>query len=103
MPGLVEGRVHCDPVQPRRELGTAVERGNAARNCDERFLRGVARVLTVGQDAPAYRVHTVGVPFEERLETAAVTACGSRREFRVGASLCRMPTAAHPTITIPRP
>ena len=60
--------------------GTPVEAGDAPGDRDQRLLRGVERVVAVGEHAPAHRVHVVGVPVEERLERGAIAARRPRGE-----------------------
>src|SRR5688572_3898756 len=51
----VNGRVHRDAMEPGRERGTAMERAEIPIRLQERFLRGIPRILTVSGDPVGQR------------------------------------------------
>lgn len=82
-PGLVERGIRGDAVAPGCEPGAAVERLDAARDREERFLGGIERVFGVHEHAAADRVHQPRVSLQQRVERAAIPVRGGGGELLV--------------------
>ena len=68
----VEGGVHRDSIEPREEIGAAVERSQCAVRAHERLLRRVVGVAVISEDMKCGGVHAALVSPNEATESIPV-------------------------------
>src|SRR5687768_11545857 len=72
-----EDVVHREAMEPRPELGLALERGELAPRADEHFLREVVR-FSRSRESHRERVDAAHVPAIQTLEGALIAGRGPR-------------------------
>ena len=99
----IAARVHDQAMEPGGELRLSAELAQPRAQLDERFLRGVPRLLEIAHDLRGEPVDSRGMPLDERVERPSVAVSCLADEVHVTElPVCERPPVRRLTLGLTR-